>query len=71
MTIWTVYIRHLTARSVQSDLDLHCSQNLTLTLSLSARKELKANVPWTSSDKNNVNISGNHQTRYVLEWREK
>ena len=28
--MWTVYIRDQTARSVQSDLDLHCPQKLLL-----------------------------------------
>ena len=28
MKMWTVYIRDQTARSVQSDLDVHCPQKL-------------------------------------------
>ena len=42
MKMWTVWIRDQTARSVQSDLDLHCPQKLLV--SSSVRKELR--VVW-------------------------
>ena len=38
--MWTVYVRDQTARSVQSDLDVHCPQKLPI--SSTEGKELKA-----------------------------
>ena len=38
--MWTMYIRDQTARSVQSDLDLHCPQNVFV--SLAVGNELKS-----------------------------
>ena len=43
MKMWTVQIRDQTARSVQSDLDLRCPQQLFL--SSPVRIELKAKAP--------------------------
>ena len=37
--MWAVYIRYQTARSVQSDLDLRCTQKLQLTSTVG--KELR------------------------------
>ena len=40
--VWTVYMRHQTARSVQFDLDLHCPQKLLV--SSTVEKELMHSI---------------------------